>query len=151
MDSNNSHVGMNKAYFLPVEHREPRWVLVDAAGQVLGRLATRIANSLRGKDKAIYTPHTDSGDYVIVINADKVVLTGNKWNDKIYERYTGYIGGLRETTAKELVKKHPTKLIEHAVKGMLPKNKLSDQILKKLKVYATPHHPHTAHKIQQLV
>lgn len=151
MDSNKSHVGMNKAYFLPKEHREPRWLVVDAAGLVLGRLATRIANALRGKDKPNYTPHTDGGDYVIVLNADKVVLTGNKWHGKIYERYTGYIGGLREMTALEMVKKHPTRILEHAVKGMLPKNKLSDQIIKKLKVYTTGEHPHTAHKTQKLI
>jgi len=150
MDS-HKHSGMNKAFFLPKEQREPRWLIVDAKGLVLGRLATRIANALRGKDKAYFTPHTDSGDYVVVINADKVVLTGNKWNDKIYERYTGYIGGLRTATAKEVLKKHPTRLIKHAVEGMLPKNKLSDQIVKKLKIYASDQHPHAAHTMHKLI
>lgn len=144
-------MNMNKTFFLPKEQREPRWFTIDATGMVLGRLATRIANVLRGKDKAFYTPHTDCGDYIVVTNASKVLLTGDKWNGKLYTRYTGWIGGLRVATAKELVKRHPTKLLEYAVEGMLPKNRLSDQIAKKLKIYADDKHPHAAHKLQQLI
>ncbi len=151
VDSNRFHADMNKTYFLRKEDREPRWFVIDAAGQVLGRLATHVANMLRGKDKPNYTPHTDGGDYVVVINVNKIVLTGNKWNAKMYQRYTGYIAGLREISAKDLLKKRPTDLIKIAVKGMLPKNKLSDQVIKKLKVYATADHPHQAHNIQSTV
>lgn len=133
---------MNKTFFLRKEDRTPVWRIIDAQGVVLGRLATQIADTLRGKDKAYYTPHTDCGDYVVVINAEKVVLTGNKWEDKIYDRYTGYMGGYKTTTAKDMLIKHPTHVIEHAVKGMLPKNKLNRQILKKLKVYVGSEHPH---------
>ena len=136
---------MNTAFFLRREDRSPSWRLIDAEGKVLGRLATEIAEALRGKDKAEYTPHTDGGDYVVVINAEKVLLTGDKMRDKIYSRYTGYMGGLIETAARDVLKKHPTFLIEHAVKGMLPKNRLSRQIIKKLKVYAGPEHPHKSH------
>ncbi len=135
---------MNRAFFLRKEDKKPQWKLIDAEGQILGRLATRIANMLRGKDKPWYTAHTDSGDYVVIINADKIVLTGNKWRDKEYTRYTGWMGGFKITTAQEMLKKHPTNLIEHAVKGMLPKNKLNRQILKKLKVYTGAEHPHKA-------
>jgi large subunit ribosomal protein L13 len=136
---------MNRAFFLRREDRSPSWRLIDAEGKVLGRLATEIAEALRGKDKAEYTPHTDGGDYVVVINAEKVVLTGDKMRGKIYARYTGYMGGLRETAARDMLKKHPTFLVEHAVKGMLPKNRLSRQVIKKLKVYAGSEHPHKAH------
>lgn len=135
---------MNKTFYVKKEARTPQWHVIDAEGLVLGRLATKVTHMLRGKDKAHYTPHTDAGDYVIVINADKIVLTGNKWTGKTYERYTGWIGNLKVTTAKELMAKHPTHLIEHAVKGMLPKNRLSRQIIKKLKVYAGAEHPHFA-------
>ena len=134
----------NKSFRLRKEDSKPAWRIVDAEGKVLGRLATQIADTLRGKDKAYYTPHTDSGDYVVVINADKIKLTGDKWNSKIYERYTGHIGGYKTTTAKEMLAKHPIRLVEHAVKGMLPKNKLNRQIYKKLKVYAGAEHPHAA-------
>jgi large subunit ribosomal protein L13 len=141
---------MNKAFFLRKEDRAPQWWIIDAEGQVLGRLATQIADVLRGKNKAIYTPHTDTGDYVVVINAEKIVLTGNKWEAKEYARYTGYIGGLKITTAEEMLAKHPTDIIEFAVKGMLPKNTLSRQIIKKLKVYVGTEHPHMAHGLQKL-
>ncbi len=134
----------NKSFRLKKEDHKPVWRIVDAQDQVLGRLATKIADTLRGKNKVYYTPHTDSGDYIIVINAEKVKLTGNKLQDKIYDRYTGYIGGYKVTTAKEMLKKHPTRVVEHAVKGMLPKNKLNRQIYKKLKVYAGAEHPHAA-------
>ncbi len=135
---------MNRAFFLRKEDRDPRWRVIDAEGKVLGRLATEIAEILRGKDKAHYTPHTDAGDYVVVVNAEKIVLTGNKLEDKEYARYSGWMGGLKITTAEELLNKYPERLIEFAVKGMLPKNKLSRQIIGKLKVYAGPHHPHIA-------
>lgn len=134
----------NKSFRLKKEDHKPEWRIVDAQGKILGRLATQIADALRGKDKPYYTPHTDGGDYVVVINADKIKLTGDKLQSKIYARYTGYIGGYKTTTAKEMLKKHPTRLVEHAVKGMLPKNKLNRQIYKKLKVYAGPEHPHDA-------
>jgi large subunit ribosomal protein L13 len=135
---------MNKAFFLKKEEQHPEWWLIDAEGQILGRLATRIADVLRGRHKASYTPHSDAGDYVVVINAEKIALTGNKLQDKEYARYTGFIGGYKVTTAEEMLKKFPERVIEHAVKGMLPKNKLSDQLIKKLKVYAGTDHPHAA-------
>ncbi len=135
---------MNKTFFLRKEDRLPKWKLIDAQGQILGRLATQIADALRGKDKAIYTPQTDAGDYVVVINAEKIVLTGNKMEDKTYERYSGWIGGLHVVTPKELLKKHPERIIEHAVKGMIPKTKMGDAMLSKLRVYAGSEHPHKA-------
>jgi large subunit ribosomal protein L13 len=137
-------MNMNRVFFLKVEERDPQWHVIDAEGQVLGRLATQIAKILRGKDKAFFTPHTDSGDYVVVINAEKVVLTGNKMEAKTYDRYSGWIGGLHSETAKEILTKHPERLIEHAVKGMLPKNTLNSAVIKKLKVYAGTEHPHMA-------
>lgn len=135
---------MNKAFVLKKEERRPQWCVVNAEGQILGRLATRLATMLRGKDKSYYTPHTDSGDYVVVINADKVKLSGSKLHDKQYVRYSGWIGGLKTTSAQEVLKKHPERIIEHAVKGMLPKNKLNREIIKKLKIYAGSNHPHKA-------
>lgn len=121
-----------------------KWVLVDAEGQVLGRLASEIARRLRGKHKAIYTPHNDTGDFVVVINADKVKLTGRKMDDKIYYRYSGYIGGLKEINARGLLAKKPTEALALAVRGMLPKNSLGRRQLKKLKIYAGGAHPHAA-------
>jgi large subunit ribosomal protein L13 len=120
------------------------WHVIDAEGQVLGRLATRAARLLKGKDKTIYTPFLDTGDFVIIINAEKVKLTGNKLKDKRYHRHTGYPGGLRETTAGELLAKDPGKLVREAVTGMLPKTKLGRAMRKKLKVYRGPKHPHQA-------
>ena len=120
------------------------WHVIDAEGQVLGRLATRAARLLTGKDKPIYTPFLDTGDYVIIINAEKVKLTGKKLTDKLYRRHTGYPGGLRETTAGELLSKDPGKLVREAVVGMLPKTKLGRAMRKKLKVYRGPQHPHQA-------
>ncbi len=137
-------MNMNKSFRLKNEERQPQWRVIDAEGKVLGRLATHIADVIRGKDKPYYTPHTDSGDYVVVINADKIVLTGNKWEDKEYVRYSGWIGGRKVATAQEMKEKHPTHIIELAVKGMLPKNKLARQIIKKLKVYTGSEHPHKA-------
>lgn len=140
---------MNKAFFKKKETATPRWWLIDADGQVLGRLATQIADRLRGKNQALYTPHTDCGDYIVVINADKVALSGNKAEDKLYDRYTGWMGGYKVLTARELLEKHPAKLVEYAVKGMLPKNKLNKEIVKKLKIYAGPEHPHEAQNPQK--
>lgn len=134
----------NKTFFLAKEDSNPQWRLIDAQGQTLGRLATHIADALRGKDKPNFTPHTDGGDYIVVVNADKVYLSGNKWEGKEYARYTGWIGGLKITKAKDMLVKHPTHLVELAVRGMLPKTKLARAVIKKLKVYAGPEHPHKA-------
>ena len=135
---------MNKAFFLKKEERAPRWRLIDAKGRILGRLATEIADILRGKDKPTFTEHTDAGDYVVVINAANIILTGDKMENKIYSHYTGYMGGLKERSAATMMAKDPAFLIEHAVKGMLPKNKLNRQVIRKLKVYAGANHPHQA-------
>jgi len=135
---------MNRTFFLRKEDEKPHWKLIDAQDQILGRLATQIADMLRGKDKPFYTPHADAGDYIVVINAEKVRLTGDKWQKKEYDHYTGWMGGYKVKTAREILEKHPTHVIKHAVKGMLPKNKLNREILKKLKVYAGPEHPHKA-------
>ncbi len=129
-------------------HKE--WVLVDAEGQTLGRLASKVAKMIRGKHKPDFTPHVDCGDNVVVINADKIVLTGNKWSDKVYVRHTGYPGGRREITADKLMIKHPTRLVEIAVKGMLPKNKLGRKIFKNLHVYAGAEHKHEAQKPKKI-
>lgn len=120
------------------------WLVVDAQGKVLGRLASRIAMALRGKNKPVFTPHLDAGDFVVVVNADKVVLTGQKWDKKVYYRHTGYMGGLKSITARQLLKKRPEDLLRQAVRGMLPKNSLGRQLLRKLKIYAGPNHPHEA-------
>ncbi len=129
---------------------EKKWYVVDASGKVLGRLANRIAVVLMGKHKPIYTPYVDTGDYVIVVNADKVVLTGKKLDQKKYYRHSGYPGGLKEITARQMFEKHPEKVVYLAVKRMLPKNKLGRKMLKKLKVYAGPEHPHQAQKPEPL-
>jgi len=121
-----------------------KWWFVDAKDQILGRLATRIASRLRGKHNPLFTPHVDTGDWVVVINADKIVLTGKKMEKKNYYRHSGYIGSLKTTTAKELMEKKPEDLIRFAVKGMLPKNRLGRKLFKKLKVYAGEKHPHQA-------
>ena len=126
------------------------WWVVDAEGQTLGRLATQIATILRGKNKASYTPHVDCGDNIIVINAEKVVLTGNKLKQKVYLTYSGYPGGQKSATAQEILAKKPEQLIELAVKGMIPKTKLGRAVIKKLFVYAGAKHPHTAQKPQVL-
>ena len=123
-----------------------KWYVIDAEDKILGRLATEVANILRGKNKPIYTPHVDTGDFVIVINAEKVKLTGNKWDDKIHASHTGYPGGRREVVYKEIREKHPERVIEYAVKGMLPKSRLGRSMFGKLKVYAGPNHPHEAQK-----
>lgn len=143
----NNLVDMNSAFFLRKEDNEnPKWRIIDAEGKVLGRMATEIADILRGKNKPYFTPHTDSGDYVVVINASKVVLTGNKMEGKEYAHYTGWIGGRKVTSAKELLAKHPDRIITLAVKGMLPKNILSRYLLRKLRVYPGSEHPHASQK-----
>ncbi len=126
------------------------WYVVDAAGQTLGRLATRVATMLRGKHKPIFSPSVDTGDYVVIVNAAKIHVTGRKMDQKIYYRHSQYPGGLKEITLRNLLHKHPTRVIEHAVRGMLPKNRLGRQMIKKLKVYAGPSHPHEAQQPQSL-
>ncbi|MBB5150216.1 MULTISPECIES: 50S ribosomal protein L13 [Ureibacillus] len=125
---------------------ERKWLVVDAEGKTLGRLASEVAAILRGKHKPIYTPHVDTGDYVIVINAEKIHLTGNKLEDKIYYRHSQFAGGLKKRTAGEMLERNPERMIELAVKGMLPKNSLGRKMFKKLYVYAGPNHPHAAQK-----
>lgn len=123
---------------------ERRWVVIDATGETLGRLASRIAQVLKGKHKPIYSPHLDTGDYVIVINADKIKVTGKKLDEKMYYRHSGYPGGMKAQTLRDVLSKHPTRVVQHAVKGMLPHNALGKAMLHKLKVYAGPTHPHEA-------
>ncbi|MGL5758038.1 50S ribosomal protein L13, partial [Plesiomonas sp.] len=126
------------------------WYVVDANGKTLGRLATELARRLRGKHKAEYTPHVDTGDYIIVLNADKVAVTGNKRSDKVYYRHSGYIGGMKSATFEEMIAKHPERVIEIAVKGMLPKGPLGRAMFRKLKVYAGATHEHAAQQPQVL-
>jgi large subunit ribosomal protein L13 len=133
-----------KTYVATPETREREWLVVDASGRTLGRLATQIADTLRGKRKPEYTPHCDVGDFVIVVNAEKVAVTGKKREDKLYHRHTGYPGGLRTRTLDEMLARRPEEVIRKAVKGMLPRNRLARAQLRKLKVYAGPDHPHEA-------
>ncbi|MBY0354035.1 50S ribosomal protein L13 [Candidatus Babeliales bacterium] len=135
---------MNKTFMLRKEDRKPEWHVIDASGLVLGRLATRVADVLRGKNRPEFTPHEDAGDYVVIINCEKIALTGEKMAQKIYTNFSGWRGGLKELTARQVFEKNPARIIEQAVKGMLPKNKLSDRIIKKLKVYKGTEHPHKA-------
>ena len=137
-----------KTYVAKENEVEKKWYLVDAQDMILGRLATQIALRLRGKHKAIFTPHADTGDFVVVINAEKVSLTGNKWDNKMYYRHTGYLGGLKQISAKKLIEKKPDQVLYMAVKRMLPKNSLGRRQLKKLKIYAGSEHPHTAQNPQ---
>ena len=139
-----------KTYLAPVNEIEKKWYVVDAENKILGRLASEIANRLRGKHKPTFSSFIDNGDFIIVTNAEKIALTGNKLDDKKYYRHTGYMGGLKETSAKDLLVKHPTDLIMHAVRGMLPKNKLGRAQLKKLKIYTGTNHPHAAQQPAQL-
>jgi len=127
-----------------------KWYVVDASGKTLGRMATEIASVLRGKHKPIFTPHVDTGDFVIVINADKVVLTGRKLDQKIYRWHTGYVGHMRERTYRVMMQDHPEEVVHHAIKGMLPKNSLGRQMLGKLKVYRGPEHNHQAQQPEML-
>lgn len=127
-----------------------KWYVVDAANMTLGRLASEVAKVLRGKNKAIFTPHMDTGDFVIVVNADKVKVTGKKLDQKIYYRHSGYVGGMKETTLREMMAKKPERVVEHAVKGMLPKGPLGREMYTKLHVYAGPEHKHAAQKPEAL-
>ncbi|MFC1891663.1 50S ribosomal protein L13 [Thermodesulfobacteriota bacterium] len=129
---------------------EKKWHLVDAQDKILGRLATQIAVRLRGKHKPIFTPHADTGDFIVVVNAEKIAMTGAKWDNKIYYRHSGYLGGLKEISARKLLEKKPEELIRLAVKRMLPKNSLGRRQLKKLKIYAGPDHPHEAQEPEKL-
>ncbi len=133
-----------KSYMPKIEEIERKWYVIDAEGKVLGRLASEVAMLLRGKHKPIYTPHADTGDYIIIVNADKIVLTGKKLEQKHYRYHTGYPGGLKEVPYERLLERNPEKAIQLAVKGMLPKNRLGRQMIKKLKVYSGPEHKHEA-------
>lgn len=139
-----------KTEFAKKETVQRKWYVIDAQDQVLGRLAAEIARRLRGKHKPIYSPHVDTGDYIIVVNADKIRLTGKKMENKVYYRHTGYPGGIKSITAEQLLRRKPERLLEHAVKGMLPKNRLGRRMYKKLKVYARPDHPHAAQQPEVL-
>ncbi len=139
-----------KTYLTPVKEIDRKWFVVDAQGKVLGRIASEIASRLRGKHKPTYSTFIDNGDFIVVINADKVKLTGKKWDDKMYHRHSGYMGGLTSLTASEMMEKKPTEMVLLAVKGMLPKNTLGRAQLKKLKVYAGEDHPHAAQQPEKL-
>ena len=137
--------------FVAKEHElEKKWYLVDAENRILGRLASEIANRLRGKNKPIFTSHADTGDFIVVINADKVALTGSKWDNKMYYRHSGYLGGLKKLTAKRLNEKKPGEVLRFAVKGMLPRTSLGRRQLTKLKIYAGSAHPHEAQNPEKL-
>ncbi len=142
--------GKVKTYSVSAGDIERKWYVVDARGKTLGRLATGIARILRGKHKPGYSPHLDMGDHVIVINAEKILVTGKKLDTKMYYRYSGYLGGLKTVVLREQLEKHPDRVIVHAVRGMLPKNRLGRAMLKKLKVYAGSQHPHAAQKPEPL-
>jgi large subunit ribosomal protein L13 len=133
-----------KTFVATPSTRERNWLVVDANGQTLGRLATQIADALRGKTKPEYTPHCDTGDFVVVVNAEKIAVTGNKRADKKYYRHTGYPGGIKERSLNDMLERRPEEVIRKAVKGMLPRNRLARKQLTKLKVYAGPDHPHVA-------
>src|SRR5437660_11511546 len=139
-----------KTYLPKVHLDERKWYVIDANGAVLGRLAAQVANILRGKNKPVFTPHLDAGDFVVVINAEKVVLTGKKETDKLFMSYSGWKGGERYRSVAQVRTRHPERLILHAVKGMIPKNRLGDRLLTKLKVYTGSHHPHAAQQPEPL-
>ena len=139
-----------KSYIAKPAEVERKWYVVDAEGKTLGRLASEVASVLRGKNKPIFTPHEDTGEYVIVVNAEKIKVTGRKLDQKIYYHHSGYVGGMKETTLREMLAKHPDRVIEHAVKGMLPKGPLGRQMYKKLFVYVGPDHKHAAQKPEAL-
>ena len=141
---------MEKTYVTKAGDVEREWFVLDASGQTLGRLATRIATLLRGKHKPLYAPNLDTGDFVVVVNSGRIAVTGNRLDDKLYRRHTGYPGGLKEITLGRMLEKHPERVIWFAVKGMLPKNKLGRQMLKKLKIYAGAEHPHAAQQPRTL-
>jgi large subunit ribosomal protein L13 len=133
-----------KTFSAKAEEINREWFLIDAEGKTLGRMASEIALRLRGKHKPEFTPHVDTGDYIVVVNVEKLAVTGNKMNDKMYHHHTGYVGNLKSINLKDLLAKHPERVLEKAVKGMLPKNSLGRQMYRKLKVYAGPSHPHEA-------
>jgi len=139
-----------KTFSAKTENIERQWVVIDAQDQVLGRLATRVATILRGKNKPIFTNHVDTGDYVIIVNAEKIRLTGNKLDAKMYYRHSGYPGGIKGMSAREMLKRKPEQVIKTAVKGMLPKNRLASKVITKLKVYTGPDHPHEAQQPEKL-
>ncbi len=139
-----------KTFVAKEDEVSKKWYLVDAENKVLGRLATQIAIRLRGKHKPIFTPHADTGDFVVVVNADKLVLTGRKWDNKFYYRHSGYTGGLKQISAKKLLEKKAEDILRFAVKGMLPRNSLGRRQLKKLKIYTGPDHPHQAQRTEIL-
>ena len=139
-----------QTYMANPDKIERKWYVVDAEGCTLGRLASGVASVLRGKNKPQFTPHVDTGDYVIVVNADKIKVTGKKMDQKIYYNHSDYVGGMKETTLKEMLAKHPERVIEHAVKGMLPKGPLGREMYTKLFVYAGPDHKHAAQKPEEL-
>jgi large subunit ribosomal protein L13 len=139
-----------KTYVATPQDRERNWVLVDAEGKTLGRLATQIADTLRGKRKPTYTPHVDVGDFVVVVNAEKISVTGTKLQEKLYHRHSGYPGGLKTRTLNDMLERRPEEVIRLAVRGMLPKNRLARKQLTKLKIYAGPEHPHEAQKPQPM-
>lgn len=141
---------MRKTYSAKAEEVERTWYVVDAEGKTLGRLATEVARILRGKHKPIYTPHVDTGDFVIIVNADKIRVTGKRLDQKMYYRHSGYMGGLKETSLRTMLDKHPERVLQLAVKGMMPKNSLGRKMYRKLKVYAAPDHPHAAQNPQPL-
>lgn len=141
---------MNKTFVTKPADIQREWYVVDAAGLSLGRLSARIAAILRGKHKPTFTPHLDNGDFVVVINADKITVTGGKMEEKFYYAFSGYPGGLRVTSLKDQLANHPERVVTHAVKGMLPHNRLGRQLIKKLKVYAGPEHPHAAQQPKPL-
>ena len=141
---------MRTTFMQTNESVERKWYVVDATELVLGRMATDVAVVLKGKHKPTFTPHIDGGDYVIIVNAEKVALTGNKWADKKYYRHSGYAGGLKTRTATEMLDKQPQKIVEKAIRGMLPKGKLGDDMYRRLYVYVGPNHPHAAQKPESL-
>jgi len=142
---------MNRAFFARAERYTPQWRVVDAKGEIVGRIATKIATMLRGKDKPSFTPHANVSDYIVVINAEHVVFTGNKMEHKSYEWYTGWIGNRKTRTAREIMAKDSTEVLRHAIHGMLPKNKLMRQLHRKLRIYAGSEHPHTAQVARKTV
>jgi large subunit ribosomal protein L13 len=139
-----------RTYVATPTTRERNWLVVDATGKTLGRLATQVADALRGKRKPEYTPHCDVGDFVIVVNAERIAVTGKKRSDKRYYRHSGYPGGLRSRTLSEMLDRHPEDVVRLAVKGMMPRNRLARQQLRKLKIYAGPDHPHAAQQPQEM-
>jgi large subunit ribosomal protein L13 len=145
---------MSKLHFTTKHANEAtvqrNWYVVDGTNQTVGRMCSKVAATLRGKNKAYYTPHVDCGDFVIIINADKVVFSGNKMDEKLYQNFSGYPGGLKEEAAKDLLKRRPEQIVERAIKGMLPKNRLGRKMFKKLFVYAAGKHPHTAQNPKEL-